>query len=140
MQPPEISVLIPTKNEPGIASVIQDLKSILENKSYEIIVIDKSDDNTIALAESEDAEIIRQTSIGYGNAYHEGFKKARGKIFVMIDGDDSYRANDVPKMLSYIEDGNYDLAIGNRFTDIKPGAMSILHRFGNYLLKRFCSK
>ena len=41
MQSPEISILIPTKNEPGIALVIQEIKSELADENYEILVVDK---------------------------------------------------------------------------------------------------
>jgi glycosyltransferase involved in cell wall biosynthesis len=134
MQSPEISILIPTKNEPGIALVIQEIKSELADENYEILVVDKSDDNTAEIAKNEGVKIYKQLSKGYGNAYIEGFQQAQGNIIVMIDGDDSYNARDVPKMLDALRNEHYDLVLGNRFADIKSGAMSHLHRFGNHFL------
>ena len=94
----------------------------------------KSDDNTAEIAKNEGVLIYKQLTKGYGNAYIEGFQQAHGTIIVMIDGDDSYNARDVPKMLEALRNDHYDLVLGNRFADIKSGAMSYLHRFGNHFL------
>lgn len=125
-------------NEPNIDKVIKELRSKLDTLdskySYEIIVIDKSTDGTYEKALKQNVQVFRQKSSGYGNAYIEGFTLARGDILVMIDGDGSYSTEKLPEFIKAIDIEKVDFAIGNRFADLRPGSLTPLRRFGNYII------
>lgn len=103
-----ISILIPTKNEPYIQKLVEEIQRVLKPK-HEIIVIDKSD----SPPRISGAKLIRQKSNGLGNAVVEGLQYARGEVIVVMDGDGSHRPEDITKLLKKI--GSYDIVIGSRF-------------------------
>ena len=126
-----ISVIVPTLNEPEVGNVIREIKKL--SLDAEIIVIDKSTDDTPAIARKSGASVFAQRTEGYGNAYREGFQKAKGDILVMIDGDGTYEAADIPKMIGEIR-GGADLVLGNRFANLEKGSMDFKKRIGNMLV------
>ena len=103
-----ISVLIPTKNEPFLPKLIEEIRRVLKLK-HEIIVIDKSN----VMSNISGVKLIRQRSDGLGNAVVEGLQYAKGEIVVVMDGDGSHRPEDIPKLLAKIN--GYDIIIGSRF-------------------------
>lgn len=102
----------------------------------EVVVADNgSIDNSVAVAESLGARVVREPRKGYGSALMAGIAAARGSIVVMADADDSYDWTSLGDFVRKIEQG-YDLVMGNRFKGgIEPGAMPALHRYlGNPVL------
>jgi len=137
----DVSVVLPTMNEEeAVAKIIPQIKETLEKTglSYEIIVVDKSNDRTPEIAERLGAKVIKQKGRGYGDAYIEGFRHAKGKYIIMGDPDGSYDFREIPKFLEQLINGEADFVIGTRLKgDIKPGAMPWLHRYvGNPLLTK----
>jgi len=137
----EVSVILPTMNEEAaVAKIIHQIKETLDQigTSYEIIVVDKSNDKTPEIARNLGAKVIRQKRKGYGDAYLEGFKVAKGKYIVMMDADGSYDPREIPRFLEMLRKGKIDFVIGTRLKgEIKPGAMPWLHRYiGNPLLTK----
>jgi glycosyltransferase involved in cell wall biosynthesis len=131
----KISVIIPTRDEPAIESVVHDVFNALQNESVEVIVVDKSQDETAQRASELGAKIIHQTGTGYGDAYILGFKHISddAEVVVILDGDYTYDPHDIPALLEPIRDGA-DLVIGSRFAFLEKGAMSRRNAFGNKLL------
>lgn len=129
-----ISFIIPTRNEPFVGEVIKSIKKEFRDREIEIIVVDKSTDDTPKIAEQNGAKVIFQVGKGYGDAYLLGFKEARGDILCMIDGDGTYSAKDLKKLVSYVERGECDICLGNRFANLKKEAMPLNRRLGNFLL------
>ncbi|ASJ16065.1 dolichol-P-glucose synthetase [Thermococcus chitonophagus] len=137
----DVSVILPTMNEEeAIKAVLPRIKEVLEDMGveYEIIVVDKSQDRTPEIAQRLGAKVIRQRSKGYGGAYLEGFKVAKGKYIVMMDPDGSYPPEDIPRLLEPLMKDEADLVICTRLKGkILPGAMPWLHRYiGNPLLTK----
>lgn len=52
----------------------------------------------------------------------------------MLDGDLTYDPADAPKMLEPLFEGRADHVIGNRFADMREGAMPRLNQFGNRII------
>jgi dolichol-phosphate hexosyltransferase len=131
----KISVIIPTMNEPAIADVLHDVLDALKQYSVEVIVVDKSKDETAMRAAELGAKVIHQTGTGYGDAYLTGFKHISEdtEIVVILDGDYTYDPYDIPKLLQPINDGA-DLVIGARFALMDKGAMSRRNALGNRML------
>ena len=98
-------------------------------KDYEIIVSDSSSDNSPKIAKELGARVIKHNKEGYGIAYLEGFKAAKGKYIICMDADGSYDFNEIPKFIKYLNK-EYDFVIGNRFRGkIEKQAMPLLHRY-----------
>ena len=131
----KISVIIPTMNEPAIADVLHDVFDALQQYSVEVIVVDKSKDETAMRAAELGAKVIHQTGTGYGDAYLTGFKHVSEdtETVVILDGDYTYDPYDIPKLLQPINDGA-DVVIGTRFALMDKGAMSRRNVLGNRML------
>ena len=131
----KISVIIPTMNEPAIADVLHDVLDALQQYSVEVIVVDKSKDETATRAAELGVKVIHQTGTGYGDAYITGFKHISEdtEIVVILDGDYTYDPYDIPKLLQPINDGA-DVVIGTRFALMDKGAMSRRNALGNRML------
>ncbi|ADT85097.1 glycosyltransferase family 2 protein [Thermococcus barophilus] len=137
----EVSIVLPTMNEEdAVKAVLPKIKDVMEKTgiSYEIIVVDKSNDRTPEIAKNLGATVIRQKGKGYGDAYLEGFKHARGKYIIMLDPDGSYDPLDIPRLLGPLLEGKADFVMGTRLKGkIEKGAMPRLHRYiGNPLLTK----
>jgi glycosyltransferase involved in cell wall biosynthesis len=104
----------------------------------EVIVADNgSEDGSAELAENSGAYVVHQPVRGYGSAYRAGFAAARGEYIVMADADLTYDFADIPRFLAELQDGA-DMIVGDRMSNILPGAMPWHHRYiGNPLLSRF---
>jgi dolichol-phosphate mannosyltransferase len=107
----KVSIIIPTKDEPLINELIEEIHHTLRNEDHEIIVVDKSN----VMPKIKNAKLIRQKSDGLGKAVLEGLKHVSGDVVVLMDGDFSHRPEDIPKLLEKIND--YDIVIGSRFVE-----------------------
>ena len=85
----KVAVIIPTMNEPAISKVVDDARQALKHFNAEVIVVDKSVDDTPRKAKKAGAIVVPQEYSGYGNAYMSGFKEVSldTDIIVMLDGD-----------------------------------------------------
>ncbi len=102
----------------------------------EVIVIDNgSRDNSLNIILEKKVKLVQEPNRGYGNAYLAGIKEATGENIIMVDGDGTYDLLAIPLFLKKLED--YDLVIGNRFSDMEKGAMPLLNRFANSILRLF---
>lgn len=131
-----ISVVIPTMDEPAIEGVLHDVFDALKQETVEVIVVDKSQDETAQRASKLGAKIIHQTRIGYGDAYITGFKHISKDVdtVVILDGDYTYDPYDIPALLQPIRDDDADFVIGSRFALMDKGAMSRRNALGNRML------
>ncbi len=116
-----LSVVIPARNEAAnMARVLEDLNATiatLRGHTVEVIVVDDgSTDDTVRIAESLGARVIRNTSRSHGKgiALRLGFDAARGDVLAMMDADYSHRAEELPRFLEAIQDESIGLVIGSR--------------------------
>ena len=133
-----IAIVIPTMNEPAIGKVIGGVRQSLDGFDYEVIVVDKSTDNTPEEARRAGARVITQDDAGYGNAYLAGFRNVSPlvEVVVMIDGDDTYDPHDIPLLIEPVLNGQADVVLGNRFARMDRGAMTARNQFGNQVITR----
>jgi len=136
-----LSVVIPCLNEAQNIELCVDLAlSALARAGIagEVIVADNdSDDGSAELARSAGAFVVHQPARGYGSAYLAGLAAARGQYIVMADADLTYDFADIPRFLAELQ-GGADMVVGDRMSNIHPGAMPWLHRYvGNPLLSGF---
>ena len=105
---------------------------MIQSAGYEadVIVVDNgSADRSAERAIAAGARVIKEPSRGYGRAIRTGIENAKGSIIFMADADGTYELARIPEFIRYITDGSSDLVIGNRYHDIKKGAMPPLHRY-----------
>lgn len=139
MSPPLVSIIIPCMNEEKTIGVcIKKGLSALgkENWDGEIIISDNSTDNSREIARSLGAKIVTPKNKGYGNAFLEGFRNAKGKYILLADADDTYDLMEMPKFMKPLMDNEADFVMGTRLKGhIKKGSMPWLHRYiGNPIL------
>jgi dolichol-phosphate hexosyltransferase len=132
----KVSVIIPTMNEPAITKVIDDARKALKHYDTEVIVVDKSVDETARKAKKAGAVVVTQDQSGYGNAYMVGFDtlSPNTDVVVMMDGDNTYDAYEIPMLLDPIINGHADICLGNRFARMEQGAMNSRNRMGNKVI------
>jgi glycosyltransferase involved in cell wall biosynthesis len=130
-----VSVVIPARDE---AANLPAVLAEIPKDIFEIVLVDgASTDGTVDVARScrPDVRVIHQSGRGKGDAMLRGFAAARGDIIVMLDGDGSARADEIPRFVKALAEGA-DLAKGSRFlggggsADITP-----LRRLGNRFLR-----
>jgi len=111
---PEVSIVIPTRNEPLIAELLTKVLDEISGitKSYEIIVVDKSDDDTADRVRPFDGTLLRQVSSGIGGAICEGLETSRGDFVITMDGDLSHDPVYIRDLLD--EAKRFDVVIGSR--------------------------
>lgn len=103
-----ISIIIPTKNEPYINQLIEDIHAKVKTE-HEIIVVDKSGE----APKIARAKLLIQKTDGLGNAVLEGIKEARGELVVMMDGDGSHDPEYINTMFERIK--NSDIVIASKY-------------------------
>jgi glycosyltransferase involved in cell wall biosynthesis len=133
--PPELartSVVIPTLNEgASIGQVLDELpKGLLE-----VLIIDgNSKDGTQETARAKGARVIVEPRRGYGRAYKTGFLAAKGDFIATLDGDLTYPAPRIGELVGLLVAKDLDLITCDRLTTLRREAMSLKHRFGNFVL------
>jgi len=138
----DIAVLIPCYNEElTIAKVIQDFKKELPNAK--IYVYDNnSKDNTFNIAKENGAIVRREPRQGKGNVVRSMFRDIDADIYVLVDGDDTYPAEFVHRLIDPVKKGEADVVVGDRHTNgtYKNENKRPLHNFGNNLVKVLINK
>ena len=133
-----MSVVIPCLNEEqNIEQCVRTAVAALAagGLNGEVIVVDNdSEDRSAELARTAGARVIHEPRRGYGSAYLAGFAAATGDYVVMADADLTYDFHDIPRFVERLDAGA-QLVMGDRMSNIHPGAMPWLHRYvGNPIL------
>ncbi|MCX9085584.1 MAG: glycosyltransferase family 2 protein [Candidatus Methanoperedens sp.] len=139
MSQPLVSIIIPCMNEEKTIGIcIKKALSTLEHEGLEgeIIVSDNSTDDSRNIAQRLGAKVVVPERKGYGNAFQEGFRHAKGKYFLLADADDTYDLGEMPKFINPLKANKADLVMGTRLKGvIKKNSMPWLHRYiGNPIL------
>jgi dolichol-phosphate mannosyltransferase len=126
---------VPTLDE---AETIGEVVSGFRAEGFEnVLVVDGgSDDGTREVAAEAGAHVVIQSGQGKGQAVREAVREHVEEPYVlMVDGDGTYLPSDAEAMTDPLDDG-YDHVIGDRFADMRDGAMTRLNRAGNRLFNR----
>ncbi len=138
----KIAVLIPCYNEElTVGKVIGDFKK--ELPEADIYVYDNnSTDKTFQVAQGCGAFVKKEFRQGKGNVVRSMFRDIDADIYIMIDGDDTYPAEFVHKLIDPIVSGEADMVIGDRHSNgtYKDENKRPLHNFGNSLVKNLINK
>jgi glycosyltransferase involved in cell wall biosynthesis len=127
---PTIAAIIPCHNEEtAVGQVIADLRAAVPE--MQIYVYDNaSTDGTIDAAKQAGAIVREERRKGKGNVVRRAFADVDADIYVLIDGDDTYAAHDLPAMIAALRSGPYDQVLGVRHETV-VGAYRPGHELGN---------
>lgn len=132
----KIAVLIPCYNESKtIKKVVRDFKKALP-EAVIYVYDNNSNDNTDKIAEEAGAIVRYEYRQGKGQVIRSMFMDIDAECYLMIDGDDTYPAEDAKEMVNAILDGKADMVIGDRLSSTyfnenkRP-----FHNVGNKLVK-----
>lgn len=132
----KIAILLPCYNEEQtLATVINDFRK--ELPEADIFVYDNnSSDNSVKIAEENQAIVRHETTQGKGNVVRAMFRDIESDIFVMADTDGSHPANEVHKLIKSLNDKNADMVVGDRLSQGQYFAENKrrFHNFGNNLV------
>ncbi|HPJ72539.1 MAG TPA: glycosyltransferase, partial [bacterium] len=81
------------------------------------------------------ATVIRDPRVGKGNMVQTMLERCRADIHVMVDGDDTYSAEDVRALIEPVAAGECEMCIGNRLKIYQAGSFSGFHLFGNKVIR-----
>lgn len=137
----KVAVLIPCYNESlTIQKVVQDYEAVLPYA--DIYVYDNnSTDNTAEIASKAGAIVRHEYRQGKGNVIRTMFRDIDADCYLMIDGDDTYPAENAREMCQLVLDDKADMVIGDRlsstyFTENKR----LFHNFGNDIVRKAINK
>ena len=127
-----VSIIIPCFNEEEGLKI---LLPRIPNFIHELVLIDNgSRDASARIGRQYNAKVIVEHTKGYGNAILRGLDNATGQIIVILDGDGSYRLQNLQKLCAYMEEENIDFVNGCRFPLSNSDAMPMLNNFANYFI------
>lgn len=136
-----VAVLIPCYNESKtIEKVVKDYREVLPEA--DIYVYDNnSKDHTDEIARKAGAIVKYEYRQGKGNVIRSMFRDIDADCYLMIDGDDTYPAEDARTMVDLVLEGKADMVIGDRlsstyFTENKRA----FHNFGNKIVRLLINK
>ncbi len=137
----KIAVLIPCYNESKtIEKVVKDYKQALPEA--DIYVYDNnSKDGTDEVARKAGAIVRYETKQGKGNVIRTMFRDIDADCYLMIDGDDTYPAENAREMCEYVLNDNVDMVIGDRLSSTyfqenkRP-----FHNLGNKMVRGLINK
>ena len=119
-----ISIIIPVFNESeSIGYLLDEVLNVMQNNKFNcelIVVNDGSNDNTSTVLDEltikikELSVISLRKNYGQTAAMAAGFDNSKGEIVITLDGDLQNDPNDIPKLISHINEG-YDLICGWRY-------------------------
>ena len=102
-----------------------------------IIVFDNnSTDRTAAIARECGAEVIPELRPGKGYVVASMFRKVDSDYYVIVDGDDTYSAEHVRKLLEPVMKEQADMAVAVRLAEYTATSFRPLHVFGNNMVRR----
>ena len=137
----DIAVLIPCYNEDKtIEKVVSDFKRVLHDAV--IYVYDNnSTDGTDEIARAAGAVVRYEYRQGKGNVIRSMFREIDADCYLMIDGDDTYPAENARHMVDLVLNKGVDMVIGDRlsstyFTENKRP----FHNLGNRMVRGLINK
>ena len=136
MKDKKIAVLIPCYNEElTVEKTVSDFKHVLPNADI-YVYNNNSKDRTKELALRAGAIVKDEYRQGKGAVVRSMFRDIEADVYIMVDGDDTYPAEEVESLITPVLEGKADMVIGDRlsstyYTENKRP----FHNFGNSLVK-----
>lgn len=138
----KIAVLIPCYNESKtVKKVVEDFRRVLP-EAVVYVYDNNSSDGTDELAREAGAVVRYERQQGKGNVIRRMFREIDAKVYVMVDGDDTYPAESAPEMVEKVLEGQADMVVGDRlsstyYTENKRPFHNVGNSFVKNCINRF---
>jgi len=137
----KLTILIPCYNEEkGIGRVIDEIpRRILQKLGYKIEVIvinNNSTDKTVLVARKRKVTVISEKQKGKGYAIKRAFNSLSPdtEFVVMIDGDNTYKSKEIPRLVEPLASNFCDVVVGSRLGGkIKKDSLKFQNRIANWM-------
>ena len=132
----KIAVLIPCYNEAKtVKKVVEDFKKELPEAT--IYVYDNnSKDGTDEIARQSGAVVRYEKRQGKGNVIRTMFREIDAQCYLIVDGDDTYPAENAREMVKYVLNDKVDMVIGDRLSSTYFNENKrLFHNTGNMLVR-----
>ncbi|MDP1694669.1 MAG: glycosyltransferase family 2 protein [Candidatus Woesearchaeota archaeon] len=141
----KVLISIPAYNEEkSIGAVIDEIHSVMKKTKYQYaiaVIDDGSKDKTVEIATRRGAQVVvHPINQGLAEAFRteiKNFLASKYDVFVHIDADGQYKAEDIPKLVEEVSKG-YDLVLGDRFSG-GIEEMPFMKKFGNRVFSKVIS-
>jgi len=127
---PVCDLVLPCRDE---AAALGALLPRVPDLFFVIVVDNGSSDGTPEVARSLGARVVTEPVPGYGAAVHAGLLAAERDLVAVMDGDGSFDPADLVRLLTDVQDGRADLAVGRR-RPVHGGVWPWHARLGNALV------
>jgi glycosyltransferase involved in cell wall biosynthesis len=132
----QIAVLIPCYNEEAaIAKVVTDFRAALPSATV-YVYDNNSRDRTADVARAAGAVVRREMHQGKGNVVKRMFTDVEADIYVLVDGDATYDAPSVHRMIARLLEERLDMVVAVRISE-QQTAYRRGHRTGNRMFTGF---
>ena len=135
---PEIAVLSPCYNEElTIAKVVDDFtREVPGAKIY--VYNNNSTDCTAEIAQAHGAIVVNEYRQGKGHVIRSMFRDIDADVYLMVDGDDTYPAEEAYYLINPVLEENADMVIGDRLsTTYYRENKKLFNGIGNTLVRAF---
>ena len=133
----KIAVLIPCYNESKtVGKVVTDFRRVLGDDAVIYVYDNNSTDGTAEIAENAGAVVRHEYQQGKGNVLRRMFGEIDAQCYLIVDGDDTYPAENAPEMVDRVLNHNADMVVGDRLSSTyfeenkRP-----FHNFGNTIVR-----
>ena len=143
--PPNVSVLVPVKNEEKVIGRLLDALAKLDypRENLEVVVVeDESKDRTLEICRdfadrySWIKVFHRDSSLGKGDALNYAFHRSNGEIIATFDADDIPEPQAVKKALRYFNDPETGAVHGyHRVLNLRESIVSKLAAYENFVYR-----
>jgi glycosyltransferase involved in cell wall biosynthesis len=137
------ALIIPVYNEEiTIAETLLDFHYHIP-EAYFYVIDNNSTDKTFEIAgkvykdKNLKGEILFEKRQGKANAVREAFSLIEADIYIMVDGDNTYKGKDINILMQPIIDGQADMTVGDRHKSgaYKRETLRSFHNFGNSFVR-----
>lgn len=128
-----IAILVPCYNEElTVATVIADFQAQLPHAT--IYVFDNnSTDRTAEIASRAGAVVFQERRQGKGFVVQSMFRMVEADVYIMVDGDSTYPASEVRRLIAPLQRGEADMVVGSRLHTESNSTFRSLNLIGNRL-------
>jgi glycosyltransferase involved in cell wall biosynthesis len=130
----KIAILIPCYNEEQtVAEVVTQFRAQLPAAA--IFVFDNnSSDRTVSIAQAAGAQVFHEQRQGKGYVTQTMFRMVDADAYVIVDGDGTYPATAVHRLLAPVLSGDADMVVGSRLHADSRSEFKQLNALGNRLV------
>ncbi|MDQ1729760.1 MAG: hypothetical protein QOD33_1885 [Pyrinomonadaceae bacterium] len=131
-----IAILIPCYNEEKtVGVVVKQFRAQLPSAA--IYVFDNnSTDLTVTLAEAAGAQVFHERRQGKGYVTQAMFRQVDADVYVIVDGDGTYPAEAIHRLLAPVLSNAADMVVGSRLHAESESEFKQLNALGNRLVLR----